>query len=127
MKNVEQDLMIRDLTTIRPEYQYKIEETADYSITKLDYKVPFKVARDMVKEKVVEENTKEVSYKLKLSKDKTEERKMTIIPKHDDVRIKKSSLIYVPKWEISIESKTTSYVRKILAAKSLNVQKTFLL
>jgi hypothetical protein len=116
LNNIEQDLIIHDLKTFKPELQYKIEETPDYSITKLDCRVPFKVAKRMVLEKVIEDNTKEIYYKVKLSKDKTEERTMTIIPKHDDIWIKRSSLVYVPKWVINIKSKMVTYKRTAIAA-----------
>jgi hypothetical protein len=41
---------------------------------------------------------------------------MTIIPKSNEVRIWKSSLIYVPQWDIRFEAKSMNYTRRILPA-----------
>jgi hypothetical protein len=41
---------------------------------------------------------------------------MTIIPRKSDIVIKKSSLVYVPIWVISIQSKGIIYRRKSIAA-----------
>lgn len=41
---------------------------------------------------------------------------MTIIPRKSDIVIKKSSLVYVPIWVISIQSKGIIYRRKAIAA-----------
>jgi hypothetical protein len=70
----------------------------------------------MVMEGILEDNTTKISYEMKNSKGGKEKREMTIIPKSNEVRIWKSSLIYVPQWDITFEAKSMTYTRCILPA-----------
>ncbi len=96
--DIEKNKIIVDLQNIKPQPKYKIHQTGEYAVIKLEAKVPIDAARRMVKEEVIEET--KVNY--------------------DDVQIidKAFSSIYVPKWVINIESHNRIYAREILAASS---------
>jgi hypothetical protein len=96
--DIEKNKIIRDLQNTKAQPQYKIHQTGEYAVVKLEAKVPIDAARRMVKEEV------------------TEETKVN----DEDVQIvdKAFSCIYIPKWVINIESQNRIYIREILAASS---------
>jgi predicted RecB family endonuclease len=94
LNKIEEAKVYRDLTTLKPESQYRLEKTGEYAINKLDCKITKNVAERMVLEKVVQDKG----------------------ANHSDVKFNKSLLVYVPKWLILFESKTTAYKREILSA-----------
>jgi hypothetical protein len=94
LDQIEKTEMIEGIKTIQWTSQYKIEYSSAYAINKLECKLPPNAAERMVLEDVVRKKNAE----------------------DDDVLIKESSLIYVPKWSINIRSKETLYRREVLAA-----------
>jgi hypothetical protein len=86
--------------------------TGDYTINIIADKISLKVAERQALEKAVDENTSEVSYKLKTKG----ERKIRIEPRFSEINMNRRSLIYVPKWIITIKAGGVSYTRRILAA-----------
>lgn len=120
----EQRQVIKDLLEIKPQLQYKVQQTRNYDVTRLRYLVSFKSARWNVIHRIVDENTKEITYRIRVSRDNIATRKMAIIPKYYEVRIKKLSLVYVPKWIMDIESGQFTYSRRTLAASRSIIQDT---
>lgn len=116
LKSIENSHIHAELTTIAPKFHYKLKNTPDYSIHPLEPTLPLKTANYIVLEKIIEENIKDISYKVKNSRGDTEEKNMTIIPKKSDIVIKKSLLIYVPIWVLEIQSKSITYAKRALAA-----------
>jgi hypothetical protein len=97
--DIEKNKIIVDLQSTKPQPKYKIHQTGEYAVVKLEAKVPIDAARRMVKEEVIEET--KVKY-------------------YDNMQVvdKALSSIYVPKWVINIESQNRKYAREILAASS---------
>jgi hypothetical protein len=116
LKSIENSHIYNELTSIAPKIHYKLKDTPDYSIHTLEPTLSMKTANYIVLEKIIEENVKEISYKVKNSRGDTEEKIMTIVPKKSDIIIKKSMLIYVPVWVLEIQSKSITYAKKALAA-----------
>jgi hypothetical protein len=58
----------------------------------------------------------EIFYKVKKSDGDVETKSITLIPKKNNIVFKKLYLIYVPIWNIEIESNTTTYRRSAFAA-----------
>lgn len=94
LDQIEKTETIQDIKTIQWVSKYKIEHSSEYAINKLECKLPANAAERMTLEAVVREKNVE----------------------DDDVVIRKSSLIYVPKWLINIMSKETHYRREVLPA-----------
>lgn len=115
-KKRENGQVCMDLKNIRPKIHYKLQENPDYSISSLEPSLSMKTATYMVLEEIIDSNIKEVSYDTKTSRGEVEKKTMTIIPRKSDIAIKKSSLVYVPIWVISIQSKGVTYRRRAMAA-----------
>lgn len=94
---IERDQIIYDLKNIEPIGDYRLQLTSDYGISIVNNKASLSMVEKTVIRNVISENTKEVSYRIRKRKGKTEERKMQIVPKHHEIEIKRKSLIYVPK------------------------------
>jgi hypothetical protein len=85
----------------------------------MDNKASFPIVEKTVMRNIISRNTKEISYRIKKRKGKTEERKMQIVPKHKEIEIKRKSLVYVPKWNITLRSGDFEYKQKALAAPNI--------
>jgi hypothetical protein len=111
----ERDQIIDDLNNIEPIFNLRIIPTGDYIINILREKVSLIFAKSSVIRRVIEENKKEVSYKVRKARGKSAKRKIIITPKKGEVQIGRKRLIYVPIWTISMKSGDFTYVRKVLA------------
>jgi hypothetical protein len=104
------------VTNIKPEFRYKTLRTLNYNLEVFEAKVPIKAAKSMIVAEIIEDNTQDISYKMKFADGRIEDREMTIIPKPVEIRISKASLIHIPKWVVIFKAKEFIYVRRILAA-----------
>lgn len=98
-KDTEVNKIIQDLTTIKssPKTIVRNESSLDpYQVVLVEPQVPINAAQRMMLEEIIEDTK----------------------AKYDDVRLRNSSLIYVPKWIINFQTKNgkKSYRRKALAA-----------
>jgi hypothetical protein len=116
---IETNQIIHDLKNIEPIRDHTLLLTSDYGINIMDNKAPYSVVEKTVMRNIISRNTKENSYRIKKRKGKTEERKMQIVPKHKEIEIKRKSLVYVPKWNITLRSGDFAYKRKALAAPNI--------
>ena len=91
--------MIHDLKIIEPLRDHRLVLTSDYGINIVDTKTSMSVAEKVVIRNVISRNTTEVSYTVRKTKGKTEERKMKIIPKHSEIIITRKSLVYCTEME----------------------------
>ena len=107
--------MIHDLKIIEPLRDHRLVLTSDYGINIVDTKTSMSVAEKVVIRNVISRNTIEVSYTVRKTKGKTEERKMKIIPKHSEIIVTRKSLVYVPKWKIILMSGDFEYKRSALS------------
>lgn len=87
-----------------------------YILEVLKPKVPPKAAKTMILGEIIENNTKDVTFKMKFVDGRTEDREMRIIPKQSEIRIVKIALVHLPKWTVHFKAKEVVYTRKILAA-----------
>ena len=87
LDQMEKTQVIEDLENIKWTSQYKIENSSEYAINKLEPKLKTDAAERMVLEDVVRKTNAEEEH----------------------VMIKKPSLIYVPKWLINIQSNETKH------------------
>ena len=55
LRDIEKNKIIGDLQSTKPQPKYKIHQTGEYAVVKLEAKVPIDAARRMVKEEVIEE------------------------------------------------------------------------
>ena len=112
----EENQIIEDILTIPAEKDMRMYLRDDCDIIKLQYGVTFRAAQYNVINKVIEDNTKEVGYTIRVARDRVQRKKMPIIPKPYEVNIKRITLVYVPKWSMDIEGENSAYTRKSLAA-----------
>jgi hypothetical protein len=75
-----------------------------------------KIAERKVLERVVLDNTQKATYYIQNAKGKYKEQKEKIIPRFSEIIIRRKSLIYVPKWIITIKAGKHIYKIKVLAA-----------
>lgn len=118
---IERNQIIHDLKNIELIRDNRLLLTSDYGINIIDNKTPLSLVEKEVMRNVTSRNTKEVSYKIRKRKGKTEERKMQIMPKHHEIEIKRKSLVFVPKWNITLRSGDFEYKRRALAASCIFV------
>ena len=118
---IERNQIIHDLKNVEPIRDHRLLLTNDYGINIIDNKVSLTVVEKTVMQDVIIRNSKEVSYRIRKRKGKTEERKLQIVPKHHEIGIKRKSLVYVPKWKINFRSGDFEYKRKALAASCILV------
>jgi hypothetical protein len=116
LNDIEEISVIHDLLNITPEFHYEARRTSKYILEVLEPKLPAKAAKSMILEEIIENNTKNISYKKKFADGRTEDREMRIIPKQSEIRIASIALVYLPKWTVKFKAKEVIYTRKILAA-----------
>lgn len=111
---MERNQIINDLKSIQPENNYKIFLSEDYISNIINDRISIALAEKQILQKIVAENTMEVSYKVRKSNNKTVDRKLVIKPKLSDIEIKRKLLVYVPIWNIELKSGDFIYNRKNL-------------
>ncbi len=116
LKNVENNQIYKELTSITPKIHYKVKENPDYQIKVLEPTLTMKTATYIILEKIIEANIQEKSYTIKNYKGEKEDKIFTIIPRKSDILIKKSMLVYVPIWVIEIQSKSITYRKRAMAS-----------
>jgi hypothetical protein len=107
---------IIDLQRLKTVLNRKIVLNGDYEVGVIDDEVSLKIGERKVLEKIVSENTQKASYYRLNRKGKRKEQKIKIIPRFSEIIIIRKSLIYVPKWIITIKAGECVYNRKALAA-----------
>ena len=99
-----------------PELLFQNLLNGDYEVGIIDDEISIKMAEREVLKKVVSENTQKASYYTSNRKGKWKKEKIKITPRFSEVIINRKSLIYVPKWIITIKAGKHTYNRKALAA-----------
>ena len=61
-------------------------------------KLQARAAKIMILGEIIEDNTKDISYKMKFADGRVEDREMRIIPKQSEIRITRTALVHHPKW-----------------------------
>lgn len=108
-------IVTEDLLSNTPTRSHIETQTTDYLISKLKPEISDKAAVKTVAANVVERNTRDEHYEVRVGRDKIEKRKFTITPKLSEVSAK-VFLIHVPVWDIEFESGQSIYSRRIVAS-----------
>lgn len=116
LNDMEENTVIHDLLHIKPEFHYEIPRFPNYLLEVLEPILPAKAAKSMILAEIVEDNTKNITYKMKFVNGRTEDREMRVTPKQSEIRITKTALVHLPKWVIIFKAKEVIYTRKIMAA-----------
>jgi hypothetical protein len=116
LKNIENNQIYKELSNIPPKIQYKIKENPDYQIKILEPTLTMKTATYIILEKIIEANIEEKSYTIKNSKGEKEDKTFTLIPRKNEVYVKKSMLVYVPIWLVEFHSKSLTYRRRAMGS-----------
>jgi RNA polymerase subunit RPABC4/transcription elongation factor Spt4 len=114
--------IIIDLLDIEPINSYRIQLRPDYAVNIVDDRVSWTLAEKSVLTKIITENTVQISYNVRKSKDKMERREMEIVPRYRDITFNSKSLVHIPKWTIIMKAGDLSYIRKVLAASNTFIE-----
>ena len=114
----EEKQIVEDLIAMKPESKYKVTQTSDYAVSQLKPAVKAETAQKTAIQQIIDDTRKEESYEVR-TRHGEETRKISLIAKPSEVIVKKSSLIYVPKWNVDIESGQITFMRKALAASKI--------
>lgn len=135
IKEVEEDLYIKELSSQTPESNLVISNAGDFEtvILKSNLISPAQIKKRAIQE-IIERNTRKVDYRVKvrtkkgsydplsdmtfglIEDDGRRIRSFTFTPKRNEIMIKETKLIFVPKWEIEFLSKDYTYSREIFAS-----------
>ena len=116
IESKEDKFVTEDLLTINPVSQ-PVMRTTDYEVSVAEPSVTEEEAVKIVKALVIEKNTQDVDYKIKI-RGELETRSIKVVPKQKEVTIRGEKLIYVPKWELQYESGQRSFERRSIASSS---------
>jgi len=111
----EEKQIIHDLIEMKPESKYNVYQTSEYAVSQLRPTVKTETAQKTVIQQAIDETKREETYEVR-TRNGEETKSIFIIAKPNEVIIKKAALIYVPKWNLDIESGQITFMRKALAA-----------
>jgi hypothetical protein len=114
----EERQIVEDLAAIRPESKYKVTQTSDYVASQLKPTVRAESAQKTAIQQIIDDTRREESYEVR-TRHGEETKKILLMAKPSEVVIKRSSLIYVPKWDLDIESGQVTFMRKALASSKI--------
>lgn len=114
LQSREEKMVSEDLSQITPVTR-PVLETSDYQVSVAEPGIKDSVAIKIVKHHVVARNSKNVDYRIKV-RGEVETRQLRIVPRLNEVIVRGSKLIYVPKWNLEYECCQSSYSREILAS-----------
>jgi hypothetical protein len=116
VESKEDKIVSEDLMTIVPTSQ-PVLRTTDYEVSVAEPSVSEEDAVRSVKDYIVEKNTQEVDYKIKV-RGEWETRSIRVVPHLKEVSIRGQKLVYVPKWSLQYESGDRSFERRFVASSS---------
>lgn len=114
LESKEDKLVTEDLETITTETK-PVLRTSDYEVTIAEQTISAEDAIKAVKYRVTENNTMDEKYTIK-AKGREETRSMKIVPKLNEVEIRGTRTVYVPKWILEYEAGLKEYTRRFLAS-----------
>ncbi|MFH1579805.1 MAG: restriction endonuclease [Thermoplasmatota archaeon] len=110
----EEKMLSEDLNNIAPVTR-PVLSTNDYQVRVAEPEIKEKDAVKIVSWHVVERHTKDVSYTIKV-RGEMKQRSFKFVPKLNEVTIRGTKTVYVPKWHLEFEAAQSSYSRRILAS-----------
>lgn len=114
LQSREDKMVSEDLNNIAPVTR-PVLSTSDYQVRVAEPEVREKDAVKIVSWHVVARHTKDVSYTIKV-RGETEQRSFKFVPKLNEVTIRGTKTVYVPKWHLEFEAAQSSFSRRILAS-----------
>lgn len=114
MESREDKMVSEDLDGIAP-ISKPVLSTSDYQVSVAEAGVTEEDAAKIVKSHVVEKNKQDVSYYIKV-RGESETRSLKVVPRLNEVNIRSTKLVYVPKWDLEYEAGQTSFSRRFLAS-----------
>lgn len=114
LESREDKMVSEDLGAIAP-ISAPVLQSADYHVTIAEPEISMENATKIVKSQVVEKNRKNVQYNVKV-RGETETRTLRIVPHLNEVAIRGTRFVYVPKWNLEYEAGQLSFSRRILAS-----------
>lgn len=120
LESKEDKLVTEDLMTIIPISQ-PVFRTPDYDVSVAEPSVTNEDAVRSVKDYVVEKNTREVNYEVKI-RGEWETRSIRIVPHLNEVNLRGQKLVYVPKWLLQYESGDRSFERRFVASSGKTIE-----
>ncbi len=118
-------MVTEDVLGLNAEENMTLEQTTDYGISRIRPEVKEKTVLKAVVDRVIAKNITDESYEVLVGRGKdreTEKREFKIVPKADEVSIRKSSVVYVPFWDVEFEAGQRVYSRRILSSSGRTVK-----
>jgi hypothetical protein len=117
--NPEERHVVKELQG-EPTHDYEITRSKDFRMERLPDNVGMRAAKRLAIQRIQDANSKAISYKMKVGKDDrgvTEYRsaRFDYVPSKKNIILKRTQIIYSPKWEIEFQSGKRTYNRHVLA------------
>ncbi len=106
--------MVQDLKAIAPEVR-AVLPTSDFDVSVGEPQATEEDATAVVRSHVVDRNESDIGYEVKV-KGEWETRSFKAVPRLDEVKIRRTELIFVPKWDFQYEAGPLSFSRRYLAS-----------
>jgi HJR/Mrr/RecB family endonuclease len=120
LESKEDKMVSEDLSSIPP-ISKPVLSTSDYKVSVADPAVTEEEAAKIVKSHVVKKNRRNISYNVRV-RGETEERSFEFVPRLNEVDIRGTKLVYVPKWTLEYEAGQTSFSRRFLASSARTIE-----
>ena len=118
-------MVTEDVLGLNAEENMTLEQTTDFGISRITPEVKEKTVLKTVVDRVIAKNITDESYEVLVGRGKdrdTEKKKFTIVPKADEVAIRRSSVVYVPFWDVEFEAGQRIYSRRILSSSGRTIR-----
>lgn len=121
LKKKEERLQSRESKMISEDLEKKtpvtrpVLEPPEYKVSVAEPEVTEKDAVKIIQAHVVAKNTQTIKYQVKV-RGEMETRPLKVVPRKNEVSVRGTKLIYVPKWDLEFEALQSSFSRRILAS-----------
>lgn len=120
VESKEDKIVSEDIMTLKPISQ-PILTTSDYQTSVAEPSVSEEEAVKLVKNYVVEKNTQNIKYKIKI-RGELETRSFKVVPRLNEVDVRGQKLVYVPKWDLQYEIGNRSFERRSIASSDRSIE-----
>lgn len=114
LKSKEDQLVSQDLDIIAS-VNMPVLSNSDYIVSAPEPEISEEETTRIIKSHLVEKNTKEVSYGIKV-RGELETRSFTFVPRLNEIEIRGLKLVYVPKWDLEYEAGNSNFSRRFLGS-----------
>jgi Holliday junction resolvase-like predicted endonuclease len=120
LESREDKMVSEDLGAIAP-ISVSVLQSDNYHVTIAEPEVSMENATRIVKSHVIEKNRKDVRYNVKV-RGETVTRTLKIVPRLNEVAIRGTRFVYVPKWNLEYEAGQLSFSRRILGSSARSLE-----